>query len=358
LKKRAKTEARTENRPMGRERHDFRNGTVERVRRLFLENGFSERRIGNFQRAFRSQPLDDLRSLKGVSGMEMLLPSLPFSPLRLVSVLEDTRGNQKDLFETHDGHSIESVMLAGKRAPSVCISVQAGCRFRCAFCQTGKMGFKRDLLPAEMLDQVRQMYHKSIAPAHLLCVSFMGMGEPLDNIENCGRAYEWLRSSWGWYIGAKKITFSTTGALNWERFFALNPLPNLAVSLHSPSEEVRRALMPRASIGLSELKTNMKRYTATTNKYVSIAYCMLKGVNDSRDDALMLADYVSGLRCKINLIDYNPITEGPFAPVGDAKIGEFRSWLNDRGVSALHRRSLGTEICAGCGQLGRGPVKQ
>jgi 23S rRNA (adenine2503-C2)-methyltransferase len=342
---------------MGCERHDFRNSGVEEVHRLFAEKGFSEHRIGNFKRAFRTQPQTDLRSLKGVSGMEAVLPSLPFSPLRLVDVLEDTRGNEKYLFETRDGHSIESVVLAGKRAPSVCVSVQAGCRFRCAFCQTGKLGFRRNLLPAEMLDQVRQMYQRSIAPGHLLCVSFMGMGEPFDNIENCGRAYEWLRSSWGWYIGAKKITFSTTGALNWERFFALNPLPNLAVSLHSPSEEVRRALMPRASIGLSELKAFMIRYTALTNTRVSIAYCMLEGVNDSREDARMLADYVSGLRCKINLIDYNPISDGVFVPVGDGKIAEFRSWLDERGVSAFQRRSLGTEICAGCGQLGRSRVR-
>ncbi len=134
-------------------------------------------------------------------------------------------------------------------------------------------------------------------------------------------------------------------------------MPNLAVSLHSPSEEVRRALMPRVNIGLSDLKAFMMRYTALTNKHVSIAYCMLEGVNDSLEDARMLADYVSGLRCKINLIDYNPISNGAFAPVGAARISEFRSWLNDRGVSALQRRSLGVEICAGCGQLGRDGVK-
>jgi 23S rRNA (adenine2503-C2)-methyltransferase len=338
------------------ERRDFRNSGVEEVHRLFVDKGFSEHRIDNFKKAFRTHPLSELRSLKGVSGMEAVLPSLPFSPLRLLDVLQDSRGNEKYRFETHDGQSIESVVLAGKRAPSVCVSVQVGCRFRCSFCQTGKLAFKRNLLPAEMLDQVRQMYQRSIAPARLLCVSFMGMGEPFDNIEHCGRAYEWLRSSWGWYLGAKKITFSTIGALNWDRFFALDPLPNLAVSLHSAVEEVRRALMPRAPVELFELKARMRRYTDLTNTNVSIAYCLLKGVNDSREDASLLADYVRGLRCKVNLIDYNPIPDGSFKPVGEGAIAEFRSWLIEKGVSALHRKSLGTEIWAGCGQLGRSPV--
>jgi 23S rRNA (adenine2503-C2)-methyltransferase len=342
---------------MDREMLDFRNSGVEEIHRLFVEKGFSDHRIGNFKRAFRVQPLSDLSALKGVSGMHAILPSLPFAPLRLLDVLEDTHGNQKYLFETHDGHSVESVVLFGKRAPSVCVSVQVGCRFRCSFCQTGRLGFKRNLLPAEILDQVRQMYQRSIAPAHLLCVSFMGMGEPLDNIENCGRAFEWLRSSWGWYLGAKRITFSTTGALNWERFFALDPLPNLAVSLHSASEEVRRALMPGVSVELSELKALMMRYAELTSTNVSIAYCLFKGVNDSREDARLLADFLSGLRCKVNLIDFNPISGSAFSPVGERTIAEFRSWLDDWGVSALHRKSLGTEIWAGCGQLGGSRVR-
>jgi 23S rRNA (adenine2503-C2)-methyltransferase len=301
--------------------------------------------------------MSDLSALKGVSGMRAIIPSLPFAPLSLLDVVGDSRGNTKFLFETRDGHSIESVVLAGKRAPSVCVSVQVGCRFRCSFCQTGKLGFKRNLLPAEILDQVRQMYQRSIAPSHLLCVSFMGMGEPFDNIESCGRAYEWLLSSWGWYLGAKKITFSTTGTLNWDRFFELDPLPNLAVSLHSAAEEVRRALMPRVSVGLPELKARMERYAELASKSVSIAYCLFKGVNDSRGDARLLADYVRGLRCKVNLIDFNPISESAFSPVGERRVAEFRSWLVEMGVSALHRKSLGTEIGAGCGQLGGSRVR-
>jgi adenine C2-methylase RlmN of 23S rRNA A2503 and tRNA A37 len=304
---------------------DFRNGGVEETRRLFVEKGFSEHRIRNFIRSFRAQPLSDLSELKGVSGMHAIIPSLPFAPLRLLDAVGDSRGNEKFIFETRDGHSIESVVLSGKRAPSVCVSVQVGCRFRCSFCQTGKLGFKRSLLAAEILDQVRQMYQRSIAPSHLLCVSFMGMGEPFDNIESCRKAYEWLLSSWGWHLGAKKITFSTTGALNWDRFFELDPLPNLAVSLHSASEDVRRALMPRVSVSLAELKAQMEKYAELTGKSVSIAYCLFKGVNDSREDALQLADCVRGLRCKINLIDFNPISGSDFSPVGERRVGEFKS---------------------------------
>jgi 23S rRNA (adenine2503-C2)-methyltransferase len=332
---------------------DFRNMGTERVERIFTESGFSGRSIDNFKRAFRTQPLDELSRLRGVSRLEKVLPSLPFSPLRLLDVREDSRGNAKYRFETRDGRGIESVVLSGKKSPSVCVSVQAGCRFGCAFCQTGKLGFGRNLLPAEMLDQVRQMYQRSVAPSPLRCVSFMGMGEPFDNIANCAMAFDWLRSGWGWYLGAKKVTFSTSGALNWDRFFALDPLPNLAVSLHSADENVRRSLMPRVPVGLPELRDHMHRYSSVTNTSVSVAYCLFKGVNDGRADAERLADYLGGLRCKVNLIDCNPIPDGAFVPAGEARIAEFRSWLVDRGVSALHRKSLGTEILAGCGQLGR-----
>jgi 23S rRNA (adenine2503-C2)-methyltransferase len=358
------------------DRFDFRNNSTDTVRRIFLEAGFSEHRIGNFKKAFREQNVSELGRLKGVTLRDAPLDRLPFSPLGLVRRIADGAGNEKFVFETFDGHLIESVVLAGKRAPSVCVSVQVGCRFRCVFCHTGRIGFKRDLYPFEILDQVRQMYQTSIVPRPLFCVSFMGMGEPFDNLDNCRAAFDWIRCDWGWMIGAKKITFSTLGALNWDAFFRISPLPNLAVSLHSARDNVRRALIPGDSTGLDALREKMIRYAEITNKQVSVAYCLFEGVNDSSEDARALAAYLRGVPCKVNLLSYNPLGKAVdglkhpsaesargaspldsasglrFNPVSPGRVRQFVAWCKEEGVAALHRKSLGVTIGAGCGQLG------
>jgi 23S rRNA (adenine2503-C2)-methyltransferase len=358
------------------DRYDFRNNSTETVRRIFLEAGFNEHRIGNFKKAFREQNVSELGRLKGVTLRDAPLDRLPFWPLRLARRVGDGAGNEKFVFETFDGHRIESVVLAGKRAPSVCVSVQVGCRFRCAFCHTGKIGFKRDLYPFEILDQVRQMYQTSIVPRPLFCVSFMGMGEPFDNLDNCRAAFDWIRCDWGGMIGAKKITFSTLGALNWDSFFRISPLPNLAVSLHSAREKVRRALIPGSSTSLDALRDKMVRYAEMTNKQVSVAYCLFESVNDSMGDARVLAAYLRGVPCKVNLLSYNPLGKAadglkhpsaenargaspPYSrrglrlePVSPGRVLEFAAWCEEEGISTLHRKSLGVTIDAGCGQLG------
>jgi 23S rRNA (adenine2503-C2)-methyltransferase len=337
---------------------DFRNTLASDIHALFLAHGFSERKILNFKRAFREQRVDDLKDLKGIRGLEPLLPFLPFSPLRLVRLLTDNERNSKFVFETHDGLHIESVLMPQKRNVSVCISVQAGCRFGCRFCRTGTLGFKRNLLPHEMLEQVRLVYLTDAHPGRIGCVTFMGMGEPFDNLENCRIAFDWIRSDWGWNIGAKKITFSTTGASGWEEFFSFPTLPNLAVSVHAATEEKRRHLMPRSRIPLEQLRRHMIRYSEITNKQVSVEYCLFRGFNDSREDADALSSLLKGVPCKINLLNCNPVDGSPYEPVPDERLKQFKSWISAAGFPVLYRRSLGVEIGAGCGQLGAslGPV--
>jgi len=331
---------------------DFRNNSPERLHSLFLEHGFSSQSIQNFKKAFRTQDVSDLAELSGVRNLAPILRFLPFRTLKEDARVEDSEGNEKYVFETEDHALVESVLMPSKREVSLCISVQAGCRFGCRFCRTGKSGLRRSLMPYEMLEQVRQIYLHSISPKRLSCITFMGMGEPFDNLENCRIAFDWMRTDWGFHVGAKKITFSTIGALNWEGFFDFTSLPNLAVSLHSANEEKRRWLMPRAGTTLARLKEHMIHYTARTNKQISVEYCLFSGLNDTRDDALELSDYLQGIPCKINLLNFNPVEMKCFQPVTEAKILEFKSWLKHRGFSVIYRKSLGKEISAGCGQLG------
>jgi 23S rRNA (adenine2503-C2)-methyltransferase len=331
---------------------DFRNRPHVQINALFQEHGFSTRRILNFKKAFREQPVDRLQDLKGVRDLDPLIPQLPLQQLFVEKVLTDDHGNQKFAFRTADGLLVESVLMPEKHPPSICISVQAGCRFGCRFCSTGRLGFSRSLLPHEMLDQVRQVFQGGVFPRTLGCVTFMGMGDPFDNIKNCGIAFDWIRSEWGWCIGSKKITFSTLGAVGWNEFFSLPTLPNLAVSLHSAVEEKRGRLMPRSTLSLPELKSRMRRFTERTNKQVSIEYCLLRGVNDSREDAKALAQYLRGLPCKINLMNYNPLKNDDFQPVAPEELLRFKTWMREAGFHVLHRKSLGVDIGAGCGQLG------
>jgi 23S rRNA (adenine2503-C2)-methyltransferase len=331
---------------------DFRNRHPSEIDLLFKKHGFSDQKIRNFRHAFRQQQVAELRDLRGIRGLDRLMHALPFEPLDLIDSIVDPAGNRKFVFKTRDDLLIESVLMPEKKNISLCISVQAGCRFGCRFCQTGKLGFVRNMLPHEMLEQIRLIYLTSIYPRRLGCVTFMGMGEPFDNIENCRTAFDWIRSDWGWSVGSKKITFSTTGAVGWKGFFAFSPLPNLAVSLHAATEEKRTRLMPRNSMSLAELKKQMIRYTKLTNKQVSIQYCLLRGVNDSPEDADELAAYLRGIPCKINFLNYNPVEGVPFQPVGPDHLLHFKSRLSAAGFPVLHRKSLGVSIGAGCGQLG------
>ena len=331
---------------------DFRNRHPSEIATLFRAHGFSDRKILNFKHAFRQQQVADLRDLKGIRGLEVLLPSLPFEPLDLTDSIQGSAGNRKFVFRTRDDLLIESVLMPEKKNISLCISVQAGCRFGCRFCQTGKLGLMRNLLPHEILEQIRLVYLTAIHPGRLGCVTFMGMGEPFDNIDSCRIAFDWIRSDWGWSIGSKKITFSTTGAVGWDGFFAFPTLPNLAVSLHTAREEKRTRLMPRNRMPLDKLKEHMIRYTRLTNKQVSIEYCLLRGMNDSPEDADELAEYLRGVPCKINLLSYNPVEDDPFQPVEPEHLLRFKSQLSRAGFPVLYRKSLGVDIGAGCGQLG------
>jgi 23S rRNA (adenine2503-C2)-methyltransferase len=337
---------------------DFRNNPPHALDCLLRSRGWNEKKILNLQRAFRTQDVSGMSLLRGVRGLDPLLPHLPLQTLILEEDGADGEGNRKLVFRTADGHAVESVFMPGGRATSVCISVQAGCRMGCRFCTTGGMGFRRSLLPHEMLEQVRQVYQRHVGPGHLGCVTFMGMGEPFDNLESCRIAFDWIRSEWGWQVGAKRVTFSTTGSQGWEDFFRFPVLPNLAVSLHAVEEKVRAFLMPRVRIPLSVLRRRMGEYADRENRQVSVEYCLFRGINDSPGDADALVSYLRGVPCKVNLLTFNPspseTVDRAFGPVPRDTLLRFRDRISRGGLPVLHRRSLGVEIGAGCGQLGGG----
>jgi 23S rRNA (adenine2503-C2)-methyltransferase len=263
-------------------------------------------------------------------------------------------GTEKFLFEFDDGTAVESVLIPDENSPRItlCISSQSGCPLNCVFCATGKLGFARDLTAGEIVGQVmavRSMY----GPEAFENVVFMGMGEPLLNYDNVMKAVEIMTDSLGLMIGARRITLSTVGIVpGIRRLAASGSKVKLAVSLNAPGDELRRAIMPVArSYPLAQLMSAVREWTSVRRRRVTFEYILFKGVNDSREHALELAEAVRGIPCKINLLAYNPIDGAAFDRPDEADIEDFARVLYPRTPAVTIRKSRGADIAAACGQL-------
>ncbi len=265
-------------------------------------------------------------------------------------------GASKLLFKTKDGLFIEAVILRiATGRVSLCISSQAGCKFACAFCATGNIGFKRNLTVSEIADQVVQAQQiLKEENASLRNVVFMGMGEPLDNFKNVCHTLELLCGSDSFNFGPSNIMVSTCGIADKMIEFAEKfPDINLAVSLHSVSEAHRQEIMPvNRRFDLKQLHSAIEKVSAVSNRAVMLEYLMFKDVNDSEKDATELAVFCQGLNSRINLIAYNQTcADDVFTPVSRDEMFKFKSLLEKAGLVVTIRYSLGEDIEAACGQL-------
>ena len=287
--------------------------------------------------------------------------------LREVHVVESHEdGAAKYLLRLSDGARIESVILNHPRGATLCLSTQVGCAYDCTFCATGTMKFKRDLTPGEIADQVSFLEerlaeqagagppenHHPDAPRHFANIVFMGMGEPFANYGNLTKAIHIMIEEM--VIGARRITVSTCGLADEIMRFAREPYEvGLAISLNAASDEKRRELMPVAKrVHLPELMNAARYYFSVKGRMLTFEYVLMDGVNDSAHDAHELAGLLRDLPAKINLISLNPFPGCPFGRPVPARIRKFQSILEDRGRKVTLRRSLGSDILAGCGQLG------
>ena len=255
-------------------------------------------------------------------------------------------GTIKYLLELEDGELIESVYLKGGEGRfTVCVSSQSGCSLGCKFCATSKMGFKRNLLPGEILSQVYMM-------PKVNNVVFMGMGEPFLNYENVLKAVYILNSKEGINLGARKITISTSGIVEGIKKLADEKIQvRLAVSLNSAVEELRSTLMPvNQKYPLSELWEAILSYQRKTNRRITLEYILLGGINDSDKDLSALVMFCKGLDVNINLIPYN-FYGGEFKVSSKEKSSHFIEKLKSKGIESVLRVSRGNDIAAACGQL-------
>ena len=260
-------------------------------------------------------------------------------------------GTVKYLWRLGDGHCVESVLMRYHHGNTVCISSEVGCAMGCAFCASTKGGLVRRLRPSEMLDQVLFTQLDSGAP--ISNIVLMGIGEPLDNFDNVRRFLTLVNDPEGMNIGMRHISLSTCGLVpGIDRLAEENLQLTLSVSLHAPDDELRSSLMPvNRRYDIDALLAACKRYFEKTGRRISFEYAMIDGRNDTPEMAQLLIRRLRGLPAHVNLIPLNRIEESPLQPSARQAVAAFQKALEDAGITATVRRTLGSDIDASCGQL-------
>lgn len=297
--------------------------------------GFSE--MSNISSSL-STKLDEIFCIKG---------------LNVVRKLESSIDNTvKYLYELPDGNHIESVLMDYKHGNSLCISTQVGCKMGCRFCASTIAGYKRDLLPSEILQQVYSAERNS--GRHVDSIVLMGIGEPLDNFDNVMRFLEILSCEKGRNMSLRHVSLSTCGLVD-----RINELAErrtgltLSVSLHAATDEKRSEIMPvNNRYNIAELMSACRKYIDKTGRRISFEYAVIKDVNDRKADADALLKLLKGMNCHLNLIPVNEIKERDFRADRNS-LHSFAKYLSDKGLNVTIRRTLGADIDAACGQLRR-----
>lgn len=261
-------------------------------------------------------------------------------------------GTSKYLFRTLDGQAVETVFIPDDDRGTVCVSCQVGCRMACKFCMTGRQGFQGHLTVADILNQIYSLPERE----RLTNIVFMGQGEPLDNLDAVLAATRHLMAVYGWAWSPRRITVSTAGLRKGlKRFLDESPC-HLAISLHNPFPEERAAMMPaERSYPLAEMLELLRQYDWTGQRRLSFEYITFGGQNDSNRYARELARLLEGLECRVNLIRWHRIEEGPrgafFSEADPTRMAAFRDYLTHRGIRCTIRASRGQDIDAACGLL-------
>ena len=262
-------------------------------------------------------------------------------------------GTEKFLLRLADGRHIESVFIPDTPSMTFCISTQVGCAMACAFCLTGKMGLIRNLTAGEIVAQVRVLAGALNMRDARFNIVLMGMGEPLHNYDETMKALRILANEQGFAMAARRITLSTVGLLPALERLATEPfMPNLAISLHAPSDLQRGELVPvNKKYGVADIIDACKRFPLKKRSRITFEYVLLSGINDSPQDARRLARLVAGVKSKVNLIPLNAAPGIPFERPSDDVVDRFARIVSEHGVTVSVRKSRGRDIRAACGQL-------
>ena len=332
---------------------------AERLAGFFTEIGekpFRARQVMRWIHQFGQAGFEDMSDLSKELRAKLIASAVVQAP-SLMADSTATDGTRKWLLSVGAANGIETVFIPETRRGTLCVSSQVGCALECAFCSTGRQGFNRNLTVAEIVGQLwwanRALGAAPRGERVISNVVMMGMGEPLANFDNVVSAMKIMLDDYGYGLSRRRVTLSTSGMVPAIDRLAEQLPVALAVSLHAPDDDLRDRLVPiNKKYPLKELMAACRRYVKVAPRdFVTFEYVMLKGVNDSIEQARQLLALVKGVSCKFNLIPFNPFADSGFECSSRERIGAFRDVLMQAGLVATTRKTRGDDIDGACGQL-------
>ena len=324
--------------------------TLSQLQKVTIELGlpkFTAKQIADWLYKKDIVVIDDMTNLSK-KAREVLNENYEVG-LQAPSVVQKSEdGTKKYLFDVGKGNSVETAYIPEYKRKTLCVSSQVGCKMRCLFCMTGRQGLKANLTPGEILNQLR-----SIAEWHQITnIVYMGMGEPMDNLQAVMKSLEILTADWGMDMSKRKITVSTIGIVPAMKHFLENSECNLAVSLHTPFESERKMLMPVSHVhSIEDILSEVKKHDLGRQRRVSFEYIVFNGINDTPKHVKELVRILNGINCRINLIRFHEIPKTPLKGTDETRLKEFKEALNAKGIITTIRASRGQDIYAACGLL-------
>ncbi len=324
--------------------------TLGEITDLVIKNGlpkFTGKQICQWLYQKKTGSFDEMTNLSK-KARDLLSKKYKIETSEPVDVQESSDGTKKYLFKAGESGLIESAYIPEKTRNTLCVSSQVGCKMRCLFCMTGRQGLKGQLDSGQIINQLWSLPERD----HVSNIVYMGMGEPLDNLEEVMKSLEILTADWGMGMGKKRITVSTIGIVPAMKHFLENSDCHLAVSLHSPFEAERKMLMPVShKYTISEILGEIRKHDLGRQRRASFEYIVFSGLNDTPAHVKELARILNGIKCRINLIRFHSIPNTPLNSTTEESITTFQEALKNKGIITTIRASRGQDIDAACGLL-------
>lgn len=330
---------------------NFYENTLEEISTYLLSTGVEKFRANQIFKWVYNKGIRDFQAMTDIPKKlrSFFQAHFSFDLPFLEKVFHSKDGSVKFLFKTGDGEFFEALFIPEEKRRTLCLSTQIGCKMGCRFCSTAKIPFKRNLSTSEIVGQVIRA--KEYLKDQITNIVFMGMGEPLDNFENLKKAIKILKDANGLNLSWRKITISTVGLI--DKLKEMDERVNVAISLNAPTDEKRSMLMPANKLyDIKRIIEFAKEYTSQKGERITFEYVLIAGINDSLEDARLLKNLLSGIKCKINLIPYNESPFFDFKKPSKETIEKFQAYLLKHYFTAIIRQERGVDIYGGCGQLG------